>query len=179
MLSGGRSQISLDAEGERQISRLAEQLADKGIARIETSPRPRTRRTADIIARRLGVEVEVADALDEIDFGEWTGKSYSALDADPRWHRWNDMRAAAATPGGEDMNAVAERIGRHLEELARTDGAPVLCVSHGDVIKAGIARYLGLSLDHLLRFDVDPASVSVIEAGPWGGRLTLLNGGAP
>src|SRR3546814_4922971 len=70
----GRSQISLDAEGERQISRLAEQLADKGIARIETSPRPRTRRTADIIARRLGVEVEVADALDEIDFGEWTGK---------------------------------------------------------------------------------------------------------
>src|SRR3546814_15399269 len=93
----GRIQISLDAEGERQISRLAEQLADKGIARIETSPRPRTRRTADIIARRLRVEVEVADALDEIDLGEWTGKSYSALDADPRWHRWTDMQIGRAS----------------------------------------------------------------------------------
>src|SRR3546814_12282175 len=70
----GRSQISLDAEGERQISRLAEQLADKGIARIETSPRPRTRRTPDIIARRRAGAVEVADALAERSVARRVGK---------------------------------------------------------------------------------------------------------
>ncbi|MDB5669003.1 MAG: Broad specificity phosphatase PhoE, partial [Alphaproteobacteria bacterium] len=36
---------------------------------------------------------------------------------------------------------------------------------------------LGLSLDHLLRYDVDPASVTRIVLGDWGGRLLNLNEG--
>ena len=38
-----------------------------------------------------------------------------------------------------------------------------------------VARVLGLSLDHLLRFEIGPASVSRLEAGPWGARVLSLN----
>ena len=48
-------------------------------------------------------------------------------------------------------------------------------VSHCDVIRAVIARVLGLSLDRLLAFETDPASLSRIEVGNWGARLLSLN----
>ena len=34
---------------------------------------------------------------------------------------------------------------------------------------------LGFPLDHMLRFDIAPASVSRIEIGEWGGRVLSLN----
>jgi len=37
--------------------------------------------------------------------------------------------------------------------------------SHGDVIKAALAHYLRISLDRILRFDIDPASFSTLEVG--------------
>jgi broad specificity phosphatase PhoE len=54
----------------------------------------------------------------------------------------------------------------------------VLVVSHGDVIKALLAQTLGLSLDLLERFAVEPASVSVVEASAGWARVTLINGTA-
>ena len=40
-----------------------------------------------------------------------------------------------------------------------------------------MARVLGLPLDNLLRFEIDPASLSRIEAGPWGARALALCAG--
>ena len=48
-------------------------------------------------------------------------------------------------------------------------------VSHCDVIRAVIARVLGLSLDCLLQFDLDPASISRLALGDWGGRVISVN----
>ena len=43
------------------------------------------------------------------------------------------------------------------------------------MIRALVARVLGLSLDNLLRFEIAPASLSRIEAGTWGARVLSLN----
>ena len=51
-------------------------------------------------------------------------------------------------------------------------------MTHGDVIRAAIAGWLGLPLDALLRFDVDPASISRVALDPWGARLTAYTIGA-
>jgi broad specificity phosphatase PhoE len=54
-------------------------------------------------------------------------------------------------------------------------GQIVAMVTHCDVIRAVIAAILGLSLDHILRFDVAPASVSRLVAGEWGARVVSIN----
>ena len=41
--------------------------------------------------------------------------------------------------------------------------------------RGAVAAILGLPLDHLLRFDIGPASVTRIDAGDWGMRLVSLN----
>jgi broad specificity phosphatase PhoE len=51
----------------------------------------------------------------------------------------------------------------------------IAAVSHCDVIRGIIAHHLGLPLDNLLRFDVDPASVSRLQLGDWGGRVMSVN----
>lgn len=177
VLSGRSDRAGLTALGRAQAGWAAAHLSrGEPVAAIHCSPRLRTRQTAAIIGDHLGVPVTVAAALDEIDFGDWTGCSFAALADEPEWHRWNKARATSRPPGGENMAAATGRAVAHLETLA-AGGGRVLCVSHCDVIRGIVAHYLGLGFDRLLAFDVDPGSVSTLLIGDWGARLLKLNEG--
>lgn len=161
----GRSDIALNPAGRAEAERLARRLADTPLAAIHTSPRRRTRETADIVAQRQGVAVTPVDALDEIDFGRWSGRRFAELDADADWFRWNSERASAATPAGDTMAAATGRAVDHIEGV--DEAGPVLLVSHCDVIRGVAAHYLGISADRLLSFACDPGSLTILarEAG--------------
>lgn len=176
ILSGRTAGGELTAEGVKQAGQLAGYLAREPIAEVHTSPVLRARETAQEIAAWLGTAPTVAEALDEVDFGEWTGKSFAELARDPAWRMWNDNRAQARAPKGETMIEVQQRIGDYLRTAAsRASGSVIAMISHCDTIRGAIAGVLGLSLDHLLRFDIAPASVSRLEVGDWGARLLSLN----
>ncbi len=157
------------------MDRLAAALTAWPVAAIHSSPQYRCRQTAEIIGCKLGLPVSVADALDEIDFGAWTGKSFAELEADMLWHQWNSARSNCAPPDGESMASAVERIVHFIDHLTAGDLQTVLCVTHCDIIRGAIAQYLGLSLDNILRFDVDPASLSELQVGDDWARLTTLN----
>lgn len=171
--------MPLSAEGRAHARWLGGLFAcGERVAAIHASPRLRAQETARAIADRIGLEVETVDALDELDFGEWTGRGFVELEADPRWHRWNAARDTAEAPGGETMRAAVDRAVAHVDAVARDEwNGAVLCISHCDVIRGVVAHYLGLGLDRLLAFDVDPGSVSTLVVGDWGGRLLTLNRG--
>jgi broad specificity phosphatase PhoE len=52
----------------------------------------------------------------------------------------------------------------------------VALVSHGDVIKAALTHYLGVSLDLSQRIEISPASVSIVRIAPYGPEVLLING---
>jgi broad specificity phosphatase PhoE len=172
-LAGRMPGVSLGLAGRAQAERLAKRLAVEKLDVVEASPRERTRETAEAVARASGLEKpSIADALDEIDFGAWTGKSFEELDADPDWRRWNEQRATARTPAGESMADVQVRALTHLKTLK---AERVALVSHADVIKAVVCGVLGLPLDAGHRFDIAPASITRLVAGPACLRLSGLN----
>lgn len=175
-LTGRARGVPLSSEGEREATALARRIAAARPSEVQTSPRERARATAEAIAAASGVPVEVAEPLDEIDFGDWTGAAFPELEGQPLWQDWNGSRSTARCPGGESMAEAADRIERHIAALARTrSGGPIVLVTHADMIRAAVARALGLSLDNLLRFEIGPASISRIEAGAWGARVLGLN----
>ena len=175
-LSGRREAIPLSPEGVDQTRRLSARLASAGLSAVYSSPLDRACATAAAIAAPTGLEVTVAPALDEIDFGAWTGRSFDELGDDPDWVCWNRARGSARPPGGEGMVAAQVRAVAYVEQVAqRHGGSAVALVSHADIIRAIIAHFLGLSLDNLLRFDVDPASVSTVLVDHWGARVLTLN----
>lgn len=167
----GRSAIPINAAGRAEAVRAAERLAARPIGAVWASPRERARQTAAIVAAPHALSPRVADALDEIDFGDWTGRAFSALDTDARWFEWNAHRGSARVPGGETMGEAATRA---LDFVRTLDGEAV-CVSHCDVIRGVAALAIGLDLDHLLRFDCDPASVTTLSIEGDTIRLVALN----
>jgi probable phosphoglycerate mutase len=176
VLSGRRRDVALSPEGLEQAAIVADLLGTLPLAAVYSSPRERAWYTAREIAEPHEIKVTAEDRLDEIDFGEWTGRSFAQLEGDPAWERWNEERGSARPPGGESMAEATERALSFLAEAAAEHGgATILAVSHCDIIRGVIAQCLGLSLDNLLRFDVDPASVSRISIGNWGTRVMSVN----
>jgi broad specificity phosphatase PhoE len=174
ILFGRRPAASPSAAGRAEAEAVARRLAGSGAATLLASPRERTAETASPIAAALDLTVETEPGLDEIAFGDWTGRAFADLAADPLWGRWNTARAAARPPGGESMAEVQGRVGRVLDRLAE-DGAPAILVSHGDVIRAALLKILGLGLDAYDRIVVDPASCSELALWPGGGRVVSIN----
>ena len=175
-LSGRRRDVALSPDGLQQASIVGDLLGMDPISAVYSSPRERAYYTARAIAEPHELAVNVVDDLDELDFGEWTGRSFSALEGDPAWTAWNETRASTRPPGGESMEEAVRRTTAALGVLAHDHpGETIACVSHCDIIRGAIAFYLGLPLDNLLRFDVDPASVSKIALGDWGARVMTVN----
>ena len=168
--------MSLSQDGLEEARIVADLLSVEPIAAVYSSPRERAWYTAREIAEAHELKVEALDALDEIDFGEWTGLSFDALEGDPEWQRWNEARGSARPPGGESMEEATGRATSALSQIARDNrDHTVVCVSHCDVIRGVLAYYLGLPFDNLLRFDIDPASVSRLVLGDWGARISSVN----
>jgi broad specificity phosphatase PhoE len=147
-LVGRASGVQLSADGAREAEDLAARLEAGSIHGLYSSPSERARETAAAIADRLHLEVEIADELNEIDFGAWTDRTFADLSDIAEWRRFNDFRSGSRPPNGEATIEVQGRMLRLIERLcARHADETVALVSHGDVIKAALAHYLGVSLD--------------------------------
>ncbi|MBV9567161.1 MAG: histidine phosphatase family protein [Hyphomicrobiales bacterium] len=176
-LTGRLSGAGLGEKGRAQARQLGLRLKHERLGRMQASPRERASETADVVARACLVgTVETAPALDEVDFGSWTGKNFGCLAQDPAWRRWNERRADARTPGGESMRDVQRRVVVHMASLASEmpDGTAAL-VTHAEVIRAALLRALGLSLDDWPRIEIAPASISKITLDRQGVRVLAIN----
>ncbi|MBB6300633.1 histidine phosphatase family protein [Rhizobium leucaenae] len=180
-LAGRMEGVVLGEAGRAQAERLGQRMKREDIEAIYTSPRERTRETAAAIAAACNLGLpQIADALDEVNFGDWTGKTFDILNQDPQWRRWNSVRSLSRTPGGESMLDVQHRVLGLIETLLTNSGGKRLAlVSHGDVLKAAVCHVLGLPIDAWPRFDIAPASITTITVGDWGAKIITLNEMSP
>jgi probable phosphomutase (TIGR03848 family) len=176
VIAGRSPGVHLNAEGRHQAAALAEALAALPVLAVYSSPLERAVETAEPLARRLGREVETLEELNELDFGEWTGRTLQELEPLPLWRAWNDSRSSAGIPGGERMADVVHRALEGVRRIRRAHESGVIAaVSHGDVIRGLLAHLLGMPVDFLHRLEVSPASVSVVGLDGDTPRLAALN----
>jgi probable phosphomutase (TIGR03848 family) len=177
-IAGRQRGVQLNDTGRRQAQRLADRLSPVQLAGVYSSPLERAVDTARPIASKQGLAVQVVEGLNEIDFGDWTGRALTDLDQLPDWQRFNRLRGSSSIPGGESMVEVLARALRELDRLRELHPAPeakVAVVSHGDVLRAVVAHLLGIPLNFMQRLQIDPASVSAVEMDNQAPRLLLLN----
>jgi probable phosphoglycerate mutase len=175
-LLGRTLDAPLDANGERQAGMLAERLRDEAPLSVESSPRRRTLQTARAIADEVRCDVQVATALDELDFGEWSGRSFEQLQREDGWRRWNRDRDDARTPAGIDIQAVQRSIALHLAALAATfAGATLVLVTHAEVIRSLVLHCLHAPARDYARFAVDPASITCFTSDAGGLHVGTVN----
>lgn len=173
----GRSQgIHLDDHGCEQVEKLSHRLSSVPFKAIYSSPLERTIETAACIAQRQKVGVTIDQQLNEVDYGDWTGKTFPELHAIPLWHQFNAWRATVRIPNGETSLEVQARMAGETERLRREHGeGAVAIVSHGDPLRSLIAYYGGIPIEESLRVTIDPASVSMIAVDDYGSDILCVN----
>jgi probable phosphomutase (TIGR03848 family) len=168
--------VVLAERGRAETAAIAERLAAAGIAAIYASPLERTRETAEIVGKRLGLPVILRDDLLELDFGEWTGQTFDEVRKHPRWPEWASHRSISCIPSGETMRQVQRRVVEALIEMREQHpDEAVLVVSHGDVIRAALVFALGMPLDFYARLEVATASISTVRIDNNGIRVIAVN----
>jgi probable phosphomutase (TIGR03848 family) len=176
ILVGRRPDVHLNAHGRAQAERLADRLERIPIEAIYSSPLERARETAKPLSDRLGIEIGVLENLNEVDFGEWTGRDFQELAGDSRWRQFNLMRSCTRIPGGELVIEVQQRSVCELERLhTRHPHGSVAVVSHGDVLRAVIAYFAAIPFDLFLRIAIMPASISVVAINSHGPAVLRIN----
>jgi broad specificity phosphatase PhoE len=168
--------VCLNDKGKLQAERLANRFSGITLRTIYSSPLERAVETAETIARTMNLEVIKSPAFEEINFGDWTGKSFETLSSDEVWRRFNTHRSETRIPGGESFLEVQKRIVRELDTLASQYGsARVAIVSHADVIKAAVGYFSATPIDLLHRIEISPCSVTVVALGEDMARLLTIN----
>lgn len=163
-LTGWLPGIPLSEQGRRDAEEVGKRLAGAPLKAIYSSPLDRCRETAEAIALHHPLEVKAVDALGEVHYGDWQGKSMKML---YRSKGWKELRARPADfrfpGGGETIREAQTRVMGAIEALLPGHkGQVVVVCSHADVIRLLVAGYLGLPIDLYSRISIAPASMTAI-----------------
>jgi probable phosphomutase (TIGR03848 family) len=175
-IAGRARGVALNNEGRKQAEALAHRVASLKPVALYTSPLERTRETIAPLAKQLGLIPHLRAAFIEVDFGDWTGKTFAELREIDAWHRFNRARSRSRPPGGETMLEVQARAVAGIELLLeRHPQGTIGVMSHGDVIRALVLYYTGAPVDLYQRIDVAPASVTVLDLDAESARVIRMN----
>lgn len=175
-LAGWKSGVHLNATGRSQAERIAQYLAHKPISQIFSSPLERAVQTAEPLAKKLGLTINLADPLGEIDFGDWTGSLIADLEPTSEWKRFCQFRSCTRPPNGKLMLEVQTRVIAQLETWrSQFADQHIAIFSHADTIRAALVYFLGMPLDFFYRLEVSPASISTVGFGVDSVQVHCLN----
>lgn len=180
----GRSDIALSDTGKQQLIKATQNLPE--ISYCYSSPLLRCREFAERYCQQQGLSLQVLAELQEMNFGDWDGKSYQALwqiattdgevTPEPQLtlgNFWQDPWQCQP-PNGESMASFTARVDHFWQHLLarlsqahqkKTDSSNSLVFSHGGVIRYLLAKILGLPIPgtyHMTNLDV-----------PYGGLIHL------
>jgi len=137
----------LSEKGKKQVRASAEQLKKEGgVDIIISSPLGRTKETAEIMGKQIGVEVVVENSLKEIGVGVYEGKDESEYSDYFKGER--DYDFTNAVPGGENLAQVRHRMFGVVNKLEKKyRGKKILIVSHAHPIWMLETTMLGFTTD--------------------------------
>lgn len=112
-----------------------------GVERVFVSPLRRTQETAALLFPRAAQTV--VPGLQEMDFGDFEGRSADQMAADAPYRAWVDGQCLGRCPGGESYDGFCGRARTAFEALARRERAAerLVLVVHGGTIRAVLSGF--------------------------------------
>ncbi len=110
---------------------------------VVSSPCLRTLRTAEIIAKRMGLEVNVNQSWGELNRGIYTKRPYQEFIEEWAKHEYSYNYIP---PSGESINQGRKRIVEGIEDILAVRG-DVLCVTHAGMISNLLMMLYGFGFE--------------------------------
>ncbi|SEE38356.1 histidine phosphatase family protein [Jiangella alba] len=168
-LVGGWFDSELTERGVRQAGAIADVLADRlGAApEVYSSDLRRARRTAEIVAGRLGADLTIDAGLREKSYGEAGGKPQAWLDARfvPPPRDGERLRHDEGVAGAETQLDLAVRAYAAMERVLASAAEEQVIVTHGGTATYLVAAWIGMPLDAAGRvhFRVSSGGISLLR----------------
>jgi broad specificity phosphatase PhoE len=172
----GRADVGLNETGLQQAELLGEYLSGEKVDFVYSSPLQRAVRTAEAVAGRQSLQVNVVRNLIDFDYGDWQGLSHREVrQRYPELYRdWLDTPEQVRIPGGESLEEVRKRAMPFLEDaVIRCGEGRIVLVSHRVVNKVLICTLLGLDNSHFWNIKLDTGGVTRFSYED--GRLVLTS----
>lgn len=146
--------------GRRQAGAVGVALANASLAAIYASPMRRARETAQPLARLTGLEVRVDDRLSEFELADW------GPDQEFDWTIWRGEDAGV--PGGETLQAFAERVGAACDDIVTPHaGEAVAIVSHSGTNDAILRWAMSIPAEAAWFHEFDLPNGAIVELLVW------------
>ena len=148
--------LPLTLNGEKQAKSLCESLKSWEFTLVETSPRKRAVRTAELAGFK-------GRAIEDSDLAEWNYGAYEGMTTaeiritDPGWTVFGKT-----PPGGESATEVAIRCDRLIAKIRATSGDSLL-FAHSHVLRVLIARWLQLPPEDGRHFVIQTGTMGVLS----------------
>jgi uncharacterized phosphatase len=165
----GSSDWPLNATGIAQAHAAVDVLRETGTAwsLVVSSPLQRARRTAEIIAEGLGIELGAA-------YPDLVERDYGALEGDTE-EQVERLWPGKSEPSVETLDSVVARGRRALDAIgADFPGRDVVVVCHGTIIRYTLSDLVGYKVPA-----IDKGSVSLVDASAEALRVVSVNGADP
>ncbi|WP_371371356.1 alpha-ribazole phosphatase [Sporomusa aerivorans] len=174
----GHSDIALTEKGLQQAEAVAARLAAESIEAVYASDLSRAYKTAECIAVKHNLKVNVVPELREIRFGEWEGLTYEEITV--RWpgllgKLWSTPDEIEI-PGGETFRQLKERAYDAVNRIvAAHPEQTVAVVAHGGTIGTIICAMLNIHLNHVWSIRQDNTAVNIVDYYEGRPTICLLN----
>ncbi len=177
---GGRIDMNLSPQGHAQAITLAKWLARQPLDAVYASPMKRVQQTlAPFIENNdWATRVVTADALREVDFGDWTGCTWEGIREKfgVSAFQWLSELDRGGIANAENAQSYRERVDACLRNiLERHTGQNVAIFCHGGVIRMILSILLDIPLPGMAGFEIDYASVTSLAIVPHRTEVQFLN----
>ena len=161
----GQTNTQLTQTGKLQAAALAERLSNWDFEVVYSSPLDRALYTATQIASKKNLEPVILPELEEINFGCWEGASIPSIKEqnNEKFARWRADPFFNVPDKAEHWENIQKRLSKAIEFVLNSNYKNIVMVSHGGIIKALYAVFLGLDLHKTWGMDVSNCSISGIE----------------
>lgn len=145
---------------------------------LHSSPLRRCRELAQAIAAARALPLQLADDLQELDFGGWEGQRWQAIGA-PALDAWIASGYGGQAHGGEAYADLCQRVRRWADAVTATraaaEAAPVVAVCHAGPIRVLLGASRGWSFH---RCFAEPLPFAGVTRLPWPPSLDAAEEGA-
>ena len=146
--------LDIEAEDPQPVAARLKPLLPEGTA-VFSSPLQRAR----LLAEALDPETRIDERLSEMDFGEWEGQPWDAIDRDAL-DAWAADTLHYTPPGGE---SVARLQRRAIDFVASLSDSPVALVTHAGIMRALLGHWRQLPVAEWTQLKFDFGSMLKIE----------------
>jgi broad specificity phosphatase PhoE len=175
----GRTELPLTSRGVAEAHAVAQRIATAWKpSTVYTSPLSRCVATGEAIAKACGVESQILDDLNDIDYGAWQFKRFDEIqEAHPSlFNAWFATPHLFRFPRGESLQDLVARASDAVRfTLAHHPEGTVVLVSHDSVNRALLLQLLDQPLSSYWRLAQHPCCINEIDVVDGKVRILRIN----